>query len=125
MVDLNNDGQLDLIFNNKGQDALVLLGNPGLGSKRTPVTLTVTGPLGVVGSTVRVFDAQGRCAGSQFICGADGRGGQRPPLARFALAPGAYHVETRFSSGLIQHRRIRVEDTPLRAAIDDRMAQVD
>jgi hypothetical protein len=125
LVDLNNDGQLDLVCNNEGQESLVLLGDPAFGAKRTPVMLTVTGPLGVVGSSVRVLDRAGKCLGSEFICGGDGRGGQRPPSARFALQPGGYRVEVRFSSGLVQARNILVEATPLRATLDDRMPRVE
>src|SRR5262249_51502701 len=37
LVDLNNDGVLDMVFNNEGQESAVLLGNPELVAKRTPV----------------------------------------------------------------------------------------
>ena len=30
LVDLNNDGVLDMVFNNEGQESCVLLGNPEL-----------------------------------------------------------------------------------------------
>lgn len=125
LVDLNNDGQLDLVCNNEGQESVVLLGDPAFGAKRTPVTLAVTGPLGVVGSSVRVLDRAGQCLGSEFISGGDSRGGQRPPAARFALQPGSYRVEVRFSSGLLQTRELRVETAALRLALDDRMPRVD
>jgi len=125
LVDVNHDGQLDLVLNNEGQDSLVLLGDSAFGSRNTPVTLTVTGPLGVVGSSVRVLDRAGQCLGSEFISGGDGRGGQRPPSARFALPAGLYRVQVRFSSGLMQTRESRAESTPLRVALDDRMPQVE
>jgi len=61
----------------------------------------VAGKGGVVGSRVRVVDKQGRVRGVQDICGGDGRGGQRAPLARFALEPG-----TMARVGPEQHRRV-------------------
>ena len=39
LVDLNNDGVLDMVFNNEGQESCVLLGNPDMVAKRTPVSL--------------------------------------------------------------------------------------
>ena len=39
LVDLNGDGVLDMVFNNEGQESCVLLGNPEVLAKRTPVTL--------------------------------------------------------------------------------------
>ncbi len=125
LVDLNNDGVLDLVFNNEGQESCVLLGNPAVAGKRTPVTLTVAGKAGVVGSRVRVLDKQGRTRGVQEISGGDGRGGQRPPQARFALEPGVYRVEVRYSSGLTRAREITVAGSPLRGLIDDRTPTLD
>jgi hypothetical protein len=89
------------------------------------VTLTVAGKGGVVGSRVRVVDKQGRTRGVQEISGGDGRGGQRPPQARFALEPGVYRVEVRYSSGLTRGREITVASTPLRGLIDEKTPQLD
>ncbi len=124
LVDLNNDGMLDMVFNNEGQESAVLLGNPDVAAKRTPVTLRVAGSGGVVGSRVRVLDKEGRGHGIRDISGGDGRGGQQPLHARFALAPGTYRVEVRYSSGLVRAKDITVADRPLRAVIDDQAAKV-
>src|SRR5262249_5697210 len=97
LVDLNNDGVLDMVFNNEGQDAVVLLGAALQPSPRTPVTLQVAGTAGVVGSRVRVLDKGGRSLGQREVSGGDGRGGQHGPQARFALPPGTYRVEVRYS----------------------------
>src|SRR5262249_43738501 len=99
LVDLNDDGMLDLVCNNVGQDSTVLLGNPALRTRRIPVTVNVAGADGVIGSRVRVQDREGEILGSQFIGGGEGRGGQLPMLARFALRPGRYRVEVQYSSG--------------------------
>jgi hypothetical protein len=127
MVDLNNDGVLDMVFNNEGQDSAVLLGNKALvaASKRTPVTVQVNGTSGVIGSRVKVVDKAGKEQGVQYICGGEGRGGQKPLLARFALQPGNYRVEVRYSSGVTRAKEITVKDLPMRGVIDDQTAKVD
>ncbi len=94
-MDLNNDGVLDVVFNNEGQESCVLLGNPEFAAKRTPVTLQVKGKTGVIGSRVAVLDKAGKLHGTSFVSGGDGRGGQASPAARFALQPGKYRVEVR------------------------------
>jgi hypothetical protein len=125
LVDLNNDGMLDMVFNNEGQESAVLLGNPEFAKKRTPVTLQVAGTAGVVGSRVRVLDKEGKPLAGQYICGGDGRGGQRPPIARFALEPGTYRVEVRYSSGLTRGKEIKVAGGHLRAVIDDQTPKLE
>jgi hypothetical protein len=121
LVDLNNRGVLDMIFANEGQESCVLLGNPEMvAGKRAPVTLTVGGNSGVMGSVVRVLDKAGNAVGSQHVSGGDGRGGQRSPQARFALAPGNYKVEVRYSNGVTKTKDITVAQTPMRAVIDEK-----
>ena len=53
LVDLNGDGMLDMVFNNEGQESAVLLGNPAIAAKRTPVTFQVAGSGGGVMSSAR------------------------------------------------------------------------
>jgi hypothetical protein len=123
LADLNGDGALDVIFNNEGQESAVLLGNPAAGGKRVPVTVAVGGKGGVVGSRVRVADKQGKTLQVRQICGGSGRGSQPAPLAHFALDPGTYHVEVRYSSGLTRAREITVAGVPLRSVVDEGTAQ--
>jgi hypothetical protein len=118
LVDLNQDGMLDMVFNNEGQESAVLMGNPEFAARHTPVTLQVGGPTGVVGSRIHVTDNSGRGHGVRFISGGDGRGGQQPPHARFALPPGTYRVEVRLSSGQVRSKDITVADRPLRTVIE-------
>jgi hypothetical protein len=119
LVDLNGDGVLDLVMNNEGQESAVLLGNPAVASKRVPVTIQVAGKGGVVGSRVQVSDKAGKALQVREICGGSGRGGQPAPLAHFALEPGTYRVQVRYSSGVTRAREIRVTHAPLRSVIDD------
>ncbi len=125
LVDLNNDGVLDMVFNNEGQDSVVLLGNPEKLVKRTPVTLRIGGSLGVVGSRVKLLDKAGKLLASQQISGGDGRGGQAAPLARFALAPGAYRIEVQYTSGIRRGADIQIADRPYKGVIDDKTPVVD
>jgi hypothetical protein len=118
LVDVNGDGTLDMVFNNEGQDSVVLLANPARAAGRTPVTLRVNGPGGGIGGRVRVLDKEGRSHGLHELSGGDGRGGQHVPQARFALKPGAYRVEVRYSSGLVRVQDLTVTDTPVRAVVE-------
>lgn len=118
LVDLNNDGTLDVVFNNEGQDAVALLGNPAWhGSKKTAVVLTVGGP-GATGSRTTVLDKDGKAIASQDLHGGDGRGGQRLGAARFVLTPGTWRVEVRDSSGKVRFKDVTVGDTPSRVVLD-------
>jgi hypothetical protein len=127
LADLNNDGVLDAVFLNEGQESAVLLGNRELvaTSKRTAVTLRIGGASGVIGSRVRVLDATGKCHGERHVSGGDGRGCQHPLAARFTLPQGNFRVEVRYSSGLIRAREVTVADTPLRGLIDERTPKVE
>jgi hypothetical protein len=124
MVDVNNDGMLDLVLVNEGQESVVLLGNKAKASGRTALTVPVVGPLGVVGSEVTLRDAAGKFQARTFLSGGDGRGSQAAPVARFAVPPGAYRIETRFSSGLVQVKEVAVGATHRRVVIDDEMPAV-
>ena len=106
LVDLNNDGMLDLVFNNEGQESCVLLGNPEFAKKKTPVTLQLAAKTGVTGSRVEVLDKEGKTLLATYqVSGGDGRGGQAAPTARFALSPGKYRVEVQFSDGCAAPRK--------------------
>lgn len=119
LVDLNNDGVLDLVLNNEGQPPVVLLGNAQRGGgKRTPLTVTVAGTSGVLDSRIRVLDRTGKSLGTQYITGGNGRGSQAAPLARFALLPGDYTVEVRYSNCVLRTQDISIAATPLRVVID-------
>jgi hypothetical protein len=118
LVDLNRDGVLDMVFNNEGQESCVLLGNPALARNKTPVLLHVVGLGGVTGSRVTVLDKGSRLLGAQDISGGEGRGSQRPPHARFALKPGKYVVEVRYSSGVRRRKQIQVADRPYHGVIE-------
>ena len=124
LVDLNHDGMLDMVFNNEGQESVVLLGNPAFATKKTPVLVRLGGNGGVTGSKVKVVDSAGQVLGTQEISTGSGRGGQQPGHARFVLSPGTYRVEVRFSSGVVRAKDIKVATAPLRELVDDQTPTV-
>jgi hypothetical protein len=120
LVDLNNDGQLDMIFNNEGQDSVVLLGDrASADGKKVPLTLTLKTGECVVGSRVEVRDQQGKLVGVRQISGGDGRGSQQSPQLRFTLDPGTYQVQVRLSSGQLRTKEVTVESSPMRAVVGE------
>jgi hypothetical protein len=125
LVDLNNDGILDVIFNNEGQESCVLLGNPEFAARRTPVTMQVRSKSGVVGSRVKVLDPAGKLQALCFISGGDGRGGQAAPIARFALQPGKYRIDFLSSGGERRAREIVVAGTHLLGVLDEQTPKVE
>ncbi len=126
LVDLNNDGVLDFVFNNEGQESCVLLGNPAFAKKKTPVTLQFAAKAGVTGSTVKMLDQQGKkLLATHQVSGGDGRGGQTAPTARFALSPGTYRVEVQFSDGVRRAKEIVVAGTHFKGVLDDKMPPMD
>src|SRR5262249_6748038 len=119
LADLNQDGVLDLVCNNQGQESVVLFGNRELATKRkSVVTIQVTGRTGLMGSRVRLFDKDGKLLGMHDISGGDGRGGQQSPCARFTAAPGEYRIEVRSSAGIVRAKEIRVGTGQLRTTMD-------
>jgi hypothetical protein len=126
LVDLNGDGMLDVVLNNEGQESCVLLGNREyLAGKPAALTLTVSGKDGVVGSRVSVRDHEGRLKGTQLVSGGEARGGQSAPQAHFALAPGRYRVEVRYSSGVRRMKEITVAGSPVRGVIDEQTPKME
>lgn len=119
LTDLNGDGVLDFVFNNEGQDPIVLLGDPlSLTSKRTPVSLAWKAKTGVTGGNVRVLDEQGKLLATHAVYGGDGRGGQPSPVARFALMPGKYKLELRLSSGEKRSQELVVASNHVRGTLE-------
>jgi hypothetical protein len=118
LADLNNDGQLDMVFNNEGQDSVVLLGSAAQSGKRTPLSFTIKANEGVIGSKVEVATKEGKVVSSRHISGGDGRGGQQTPIARFTLEPGAYRVNVHLSSGEVRSRDVVLGADPMRESLD-------
>src|SRR5262249_51183480 len=98
LVDLNNDGILDMVFVNEGQPSVALLGDPVLPRTGIPVTISLTGKTGLTGARLRVLDGTARPVATWEFAGSAARG-QMGPQACFALEPGKYRLEIGYSSG--------------------------
>jgi hypothetical protein len=118
LVDLKNRGVLDMIFNNEGQDSVVLLANPEVAGKRVPLTLTLGAKTGIIGSSIQLFDKDNKRVGSHYISAGAGRGGHDGALARFTLTPGQYKASVRLSTGAVLTKDIVVGNDPLRSRIE-------
>lgn len=119
LVDLKNRGVLDMIFNNEGQDSVVLLANPEVAGKKVPLSLQVAAKTGLTGSRLDLHDMAGKLVGTRYICGGSGRGGQQSPVARFTLPPGHYRASVRLSNGQEMTKAITLGADPLRSRIDE------
>ncbi len=119
LVDLKNRGVLDMIFNNEGQDSVVLLANPEVTGKRVPLVLSIGAKDGVTGSRIDLFDKDNKRVGSRQICGGSGRGGQQAALARFTLEPGEYRASVTLSDGRTLTKAITLGSDPLRTRIEE------
>ncbi len=118
LVDLKNRGVLDMIFNNEGQDSVVLLANPEVTGKRVPLLVSIGAKAGVTGSRIELFDKDNKRVGARQICGGTGRGGQQAPLARFTLEPGEYRAAVTLSDGRTLTKSITLGSDPVRARIE-------
>lgn len=119
LVDLQNRGVLDFIFNNEGQESVVLLADKTQAGKRVPLTLTVGGKEGLTGSTVELSSKDGKRVGVRRLSGGDGRGGQQSPQARFTLDPGQYRATVRLSNGQLLTKEITLGTDAVRLRIDE------
>jgi hypothetical protein len=117
LVDMNNDGMLDAVFVNEGQDSVLLLGNPALSAKKTPVTVQMGKAL-APGSKARVVSADGKVLGTHEVSGGAGRGGQPRSAARFTLPPGTYRIEVQDTTGAKREKEITVSEQPLRLMME-------
>jgi len=112
-ADLNNDGRLDLILANEGQDSAVLFGGPGDASKWTPVVVHAPG-----GGTVTVKGTDGKRIASAEVFGGDGRGGQPGFNPRFVLPPGNYTLAVKGTDGKLKEKPLTVAANPMSVRVD-------
>jgi FG-GAP-like repeat len=116
LADLNNDGKLDLILNNEGQDSAVLFGNAEH-AKGKCTSVVVQPGLESVGSRLRMLDKAGNLVAMQDASGGEARGGQGCLSPRFTAPPGTYRLEVRTPSGKSATKEIVVGDSPMRVTM--------
>jgi len=117
-ADLNNDGRLDLVLHNEGQESVALFGGPADASKWTPVVVKLPKGAAGVGSRVVVKSGKETVARAQLL-GGDGRGGQGAVSPRFVLPPGEYTLTVTGTDGQSREKTVTVvEKTPMRVVVD-------
>ena len=116
LADLNNDGKLDLILNNEGQDSAILFGNKEAGGKCTQVVVqsSAAGP----GTRLSILGKNGKLVAVRDVSGGEGRGGQPCLSPRFTLAPGEYQLVFRHPTGKTGTNEIVVGDAPLAVRLE-------
>jgi hypothetical protein len=119
VADFNKDGKLDLVLLGNDPDPCIALMSKVAG-KFAPLTVRFGGPDSATGALVRVSDMSGKIQASQQISGGDGRTMQAAQDARFALPPGKYRVEVRYTSGATRIKEVDVADKPIWEVIDDK-----
>ncbi len=119
LADFNNDGLLDMVLLGDEPNPCAVLFSKIKG-KQAPLTVRFAGPESPIGATVKVLDGTGKLCGTRWVSGGDGRNLQATPEARFALAPGKYRVEVRYSSGKTASKEVQLADKPLWEKIGDR-----
>jgi hypothetical protein len=112
-VDLNGDGQLDLVLNNEGQESSALFGVQTPGGAKTPVTVALNGTPTLNGGKIVVKDMSGARVACSAVSGGDSRGGQSGTSPRFVLAPGAYRFEIVGPDGKATVKDVTVTATPM------------
>ncbi|WP_020470684.1 FG-GAP repeat domain-containing protein [Zavarzinella formosa] len=110
LVDLNNDGKIDLVLANEGQDSLVLLGNKELPAKATAVNLDL--PAEMFGTNALLKVSGNGVNFSRSLVMADSRG-QPGVNQRLVLPPGKYQMELK-DGNKTQARELIVTDAPAR-----------
>lgn len=118
-ADFDNDGSLDLVLLGADPNPCVALFSKIKG-KPTPLTVRFAGPDSALGAVVGVTDDKGRRLGTRFIAGGDGRNMQSTPEARFALAPGKYRIDVRYSSGQVRAKTVEIAGKPVWETIDQK-----
>jgi len=114
-ADLNNDGKLDLVMNNEGQDSAVLFGTPNPeASKFTSLMVRLPAAAG----TITISTPDGKKVASSQVYGADGRGGQAGLLPRFALLPGDYKIQILTSNGKLREKSVKLEANPINVILE-------
>ena len=117
-ADLNNDGRLDLLMHNEGQESAALFGGPADATKWTPIVVKLPKDNPLSCGCVTVKSDDGKTTVSTQLFGGNGRGGQGDLNPRFVLAPGAYTVTVKGSDGKSKEQKVTVANTPMQVKLD-------
>jgi hypothetical protein len=113
-ADLNNDGKLDLILHNEGQESAAVYGS-GEGLANSAVVVKVPRAWGGV---CKVSTADGKAVASTQLLGGDARGGQPTLAPRFALPPGEYKLTLTGTDGKTKEAKLTMTKEPAKVAFE-------
>lgn len=117
-ADLNNDGRLDLLMHNEGQESAALFGGPADSGKWTPIVVKLPKDNPLTCGSVTVKSDDGKTSVTTQLFGGNGRGGQGDLNPRFVLAPGAYTVIVKGSDGKSKEQKVTVANSPMQLKLD-------
>ena len=120
LADINNDGKLDLLMNNEGQDSILLIAAPDAPATKSVVQVNLPKAMNLIGSKAHLMTPEGKRVQTCFISGGDARGGQSGLVPRFTVAPGEYRLDLLQTNGETLTRKIVVESVPVRVTFDEK-----
>ena len=110
LVDLNNDGMLDMVFNNEGQESCVLLGNPRMAGRQADAGVDPSDGPQRHGWQSRAAARQERQAewGCMTSRAATAVAASKVLMLVLPRRAGTYRVEVRSSAGVIRAKEVTV-----------------
>jgi hypothetical protein len=106
LADFDNDGDVDIFVN--AEDGCELFVNDLVGADVPSLRVLPRGKEGVIGATVRLYDAGGKLVGVREISGGENWGSQHDQAAVFGVAPGDYAARVSFTNGTTREEKVRV-----------------
>lgn len=119
LADLNQDGKLDLLLHNEGQESAALFGS-GNGHTQSAVVVKLPRECGCWGGVCKVLNGEGKVVANSQLLGGDARGGQPTHAPRFALPPGEYKVTVTGTDGKSKEAKLTMTKEPAKVAFDDK-----
>jgi hypothetical protein len=119
-ADLNNDGRLDLLLHNEGQESAALFGAAGDDKAVSAAVVKLPRSCGCWGGTCKVTTADGKPVAECQLLGGDCRGGQPTLAPRFALPPGEYKVTVTGTDGKSKEAKLTMTTFPAKVAFDEK-----
>ena len=117
-ADVNGDGMIDLAVNLGDRVVLAVNAIP-CPPKRGSATVVLAVKRGATGAVVRAFDLKHRLLGRREINGAEGFGGQSPPVAHFGLPRAPAAISVCLSDGRSAGKFVEIKSKPVAVVFKD------
>jgi hypothetical protein len=109
LVDLNQDGKLDWVLANEGQESAILFGAASADSKHVVLQVPIPDPTNVLGTRIRLKTRNEASKQQISITGILRNGGQPLPMGRFVVLPDQYQIEALMPNGKMQLQTIDLQ----------------